>query len=169
MCVVFDFQKVLPIPKAEISQMYYQPVERIMSILNLAFQNVSTERDHAGDAAEGILKSYNMMEDIRKKKNLVERAWKESLKAMIDKLQECIERCSLKDISFITRPTCTAEEVDGVLEDVAIIDPVLQIGQFQKKQLDNARKYHQFKENHCREQHHSFQVGVFCMKLCNRL
>lgn len=44
------------------------PAERVMSLLNLAYQNVALYREEINSSLEQIITSANTMSDIRKKK-----------------------------------------------------------------------------------------------------
>ena len=54
---------------------FTNPAERIMSILNLALQNVATERSKGNDDFEKEIKSYNSMQQIRDKNEKVDSVW----------------------------------------------------------------------------------------------
>ncbi|KAG5274658.1 hypothetical protein AALO_G00138720, partial [Alosa alosa] len=49
------------------------PVERIMSVLNLAFQNIALSRQECSAEVEQVLRSCGGMQDIRKKADMVEK------------------------------------------------------------------------------------------------
>ena len=51
---------------------FTNPAERIMSILNLALQNVATERSKGNDDFEKEIKSCNSMQQIRDKNEKVD-------------------------------------------------------------------------------------------------
>ena len=69
---------------------WLNPVERIMSTLNIALQNTALARDICTSDQEQVLKSANSMSEIRKKAEKVpglKEAWIESLHSILDLLR----------------------------------------------------------------------------------
>lgn len=84
---------------------WINPVERIMSILNIAMQNAALARTECNSDIEHILKSANSMADIRKKAEHVgdlKNAWIRSLEPIIQLLRGRTEKMTLKGIPFQT-------------------------------------------------------------------
>lgn len=61
--------------------------ERIMSLMNLAFQNTALSRNECSSDIEQVLKSCGSMADVRKKVNDLKEKWIESVQPMIYLLQ----------------------------------------------------------------------------------
>lgn len=75
------------------------PVERIMSVLNVSIQNTSLARNECDSNTEQILKSANSMAEIRKKSEKVpdlKGQWLDSLNEIITMLQNRTRRLTLK-------------------------------------------------------------------------
>ena len=138
------------------------PVERIMSLLNLAYQNVAQSRSFCTAEVEQILKCCGGMDDIRKvgKNNPeVEKQWLNFVKSMIDKLNERTRRVILKGKLFDTLEPATTKEINDLQTDtIHTIDACIEIGKYQKKDLHNKRKFQQFLETHCILRNYIFQV-----------
>lgn len=79
------------------------PAERIMSLLNLDFQNAALSRNECSSDMEQVLRSCGGMADIRKKAETVKdlkAGWIASLQQMITMLEERVKRVELKGKSF---------------------------------------------------------------------
>lgn len=118
---------------------WLNPVERIMSTLNLAFQNAALARSESTADIEQVLKSCNSMSDIRKKSekvgNLKEK-WISSLESVIETLRYRTEKLTLKDIPFKCQDAATDEAVSLVENQIHdVIDANITLGQYQQKNL----------------------------------
>lgn len=123
------------------------PAERIMSLLNLAFQNAALSRNECSSDMEQVLRSCGGMADIRKKAETVKdlkAGWIASLQQMITMLEERVKRVELKGKSFSCIPPATDEEVIEFEREVNQIDPIIVMGQYQQQHLKRAEKYKQF-------------------------
>ena len=74
---------------------YTNIVERIMSILNIGFQNTALERSET--PSDGIIKTCKNLEQLRKREGEIKVDWQRSTKTVIDILEGRTERLSLKD------------------------------------------------------------------------
>ena len=75
------------------------PVERLMSLLNLAYQNVAHSREFCSADTEHKLKSCTGMTEIRKlceKNKTVRQEWSKSIQPIIEVLNDRTKRVSLK-------------------------------------------------------------------------
>lgn len=123
------------------------PAERIMSLLNLAFQNAALSRNECSSDMEQVLRSCGGMADIRKKAETVKdlkTGWIASLQEMITMLEERVKRVELKGKSFSCIPPATDEEVIEFEREVNQIDPIIFMGQYQQQHLKRAERYKQF-------------------------
>lgn len=94
---------------------WLNPCERLMSILNLGLQCVSTTRAKASSEIEAILKSCNSMADIRKEadsKPLLKKAVADSLAPVISQIEERFQRLSLRDMPFRIGETATSDNIE---------------------------------------------------------
>ena len=79
---------------------WFNPAERIMSILNLGLQNVSLECQQGSEVTEKALKDCNGMNDIRKlaeKSPDMKNIWAESVTPPRSIIESCFSRLKLKD------------------------------------------------------------------------
>ena len=136
------------------------PVERVMSLLNLGIQNVAIARTPT-EQMEGTLHSCNSMSDIRKAATTqpaLKHAWGQSLKPVLDILNGRFARLSLKG-----RPVCTEEyaedaEIDAVMRHIHRIDRTVDLDHLQQKDIEKCDKLKKFLESHTRSRHYSFQI-----------
>lgn len=122
---------------------WLNPVERIMSTLNIALQNTALARDSCTSDQEQVLKSANSMSEIRKKAEKVpglKEAWIESLHPICDLLRSRTERLSLKGSPFECHDPSSEEQVAAMeLQVKQVIDPAIVLGKYQAKDLDKKR------------------------------
>ena len=78
-------------------QSYLNIVERIMSILNIGFQNVALERKESSSDKE--IKKCKDLSDLRKKPEIKE-DWQNSVKPLIETLEKRTKRLALKEVPF---------------------------------------------------------------------
>ncbi len=94
---------------------WINPCERLMSILNLGLQCVSTTRAKSSDETEAMLKSCNSMSEIRKEadsKPLLKDAVADSLAPVISLVQNSFQRLSLKENQFEVGEAATSDEIE---------------------------------------------------------
>lgn len=77
---------------------YVNPVERIMSILNIGFQNIALER--ASSESDETIKKCKNLEDLRKHPEIRD-DWNASLQPLISTLEDRVKRLALKDTPFL--------------------------------------------------------------------
>ena len=90
------------------------PAERIMSVLNLAYQNVALHHEEIPSDYEQMLKSCSSMDDIRKKaarEGKLKDEWANSLQSMVTLLNERTERVVLKGKLFKTAVPAADEDI----------------------------------------------------------
>ena len=76
---------------------YISTVDRIMSILNIGFQNVALERKQS--PSDDVIKNCKNMEHLRKNQG-IKQDWQDSVKPLIETLEQRTLRLSLKDKQF---------------------------------------------------------------------
>jgi hypothetical protein len=95
------------------------PAERVMSILNLALQGVSLQRDPIDDILEDIFKGKNTLEDIRnaaqenKKLGL---GLRNSIKVVQELLSEQTKRLKLNEKNFQIYNPASLLNIDETFE-----------------------------------------------------
>ena len=83
--------------RAAPGQSYVNIVERIMSMLNIGFQNVSLEREES-ESDEEIRKCKDLSE-LRQKPTIKD-DWQKSVQPLVKLLTEIPKRLALKDVPF---------------------------------------------------------------------
>jgi chromosome segregation ATPase len=143
---------------------WVNPAERIMSLLNLAYQNVALYRSEMSSHNEQVLKSCGSMSDIRKKAEKeadLKKSWLKAVEPMINLLDERTERIQLKQKSFKRGVPATDEEIsDFELNVRRLVDPDITVGKYTKNDLKNNDGYKEFMNKHCRERNYIFQVNI---------
>jgi len=98
---------------------WMNPAERVMSILNLALQGVSLQRDPMDDILEGILKGKNTLEEIRKaarENQKLSLELRKSIKATQELLSERSKRLSLNEKKFRTYTPASLISIDEIFK-----------------------------------------------------
>ena len=116
------------------------PAERIMSLLNLALQNVALTREVCDTQHyEHVLKSANSMADIRNKtKNVpgLKNAWENSIASMVSMLETRTSRLNLKGEPFAVSSPASDETVERFEKQISIlIDREIESGKYQQHNL----------------------------------
>ncbi|VDI74370.1 Hypothetical predicted protein [Mytilus galloprovincialis] len=146
------------------------PAERIMSILNLAIQNISLMREESTSAMEQVLRSANSMNDIRTKStkypNLKE-AWMESVKPLKTVLGERTSRLKLKEVPFTVHNAAQEVDINAFERQVlTCVDGNLELGKYTQQNVKSKLDYHEFLRTHCRERHYWFQIKKCDNRTC---
>ncbi|XP_076103163.1 uncharacterized protein LOC143072213 [Mytilus galloprovincialis] len=141
---------------------WVNPAERIMSLLNIAAQNVAFTRSEMNSEMEQIIKSANSMSEIRSKaeKNpRLKTSWIESVQTVIDILIERTKRVALKAVPFDCPTPSDLADVKAFEHLVKeMVDGTLQQGQYQEKHVSKKADYMKFLEDHCRQRAYMFQI-----------
>jgi hypothetical protein len=104
------------------------PVERIMSILNLGLQCVDLMRQEMVGELEEIMSKCNNMNDIRKaveKTPGLKAGLKESLNPTITLLNNLFKRLQLKNKNFETFESASELDMDALWDSILLIDSTL--------------------------------------------
>jgi hypothetical protein len=116
------------------------PVERIMSILNLGLQSIGLMRGQMNDELEKIMKKCNSMKDIREHSNnesQLKEGLMESLQSPISLMENIFERLSLKDEYFKTFKAAKDEEIESLWKSLLEIDDTLDFEDQTSKSIKN--------------------------------
>lgn len=114
------------------------PVERIMSILNLGLQCIGLMRGKMSEELEKIMKKCNSMEDIRSESNNESQLKEElinSLNPTITLMEEIFERLTLKEQAFQTYKAATDEEIENLWSSLLEVDETLDLDDRTKKSI----------------------------------
>jgi hypothetical protein len=119
------------------------PVERIMSILNLGMQSVGLMRAKMNDENENLINNCNNIEEIREKGRqfpMLEREIIESLRPTKELLNNVFCRQSLKDRNFSTFDPATKTEMERIFESVHVVDDTITMDDTTHKKVANKVK-----------------------------
>lgn len=114
---------------------YVNPAERVMSILNLALQNVALERKESTEKMNKVLKSCNSMADVRnlaEKTPEVKTAWIESVEPVASVLRNRFLRLKLKDDPVKALDPVSDQEIDILKRHLRELFPNLDLKKLQK-------------------------------------
>jgi len=101
------------------------PVERIMSILNLGLQSVGLMRSKMNDQSEKLLSKCNTMNEIRKiteENPTLKKDITESLQDLIHLVSNVFKRQFLKDEPFETFTAASETEMERFWETIQLVD-----------------------------------------------
>lgn len=140
---------------------YRNPVERIMSVLNLGLQSIGLMRLEMSEEFEKLIKNCNSMEDVRNaaaKKSGFQDAFTDSMQPPLSMLAEVTNRLKLKDKSFETCIPCTKEEIEQLWEQVHEIDPTVERTDSKQAQLKSRTRLNAFMEHCCIRRKYVFSI-----------
>ena len=143
-------------------QSFINPVERIMSLLNVALYGMALKRTRMEDSYEGAISRYSSMSEIRARakyyKGLKE-AFQGSMTAPACLVSKRFSRLRLKEKQFISKHECTSDaELEDLFEHVKLIDPEIGITDTTKKALLKCECLNKFLETHSIRHHYIFQL-----------
>ncbi|XP_066934136.1 uncharacterized protein [Clytia hemisphaerica] len=140
-------------------QSYVNIVERIMSILNLGFQNVALEREESPSDQE--IKKCGDLSELRQKP-IIKDDWQKSVQPLIEVLTARTKRLSLKNVPFKVHNAASEQSIEEFIESSADIDPALptkiRAKKLAKADLSACEDFQTYKKNHCFEGQYAFQI-----------
>ena len=141
------------------------PVERIMSIINMGIQCIGLMRKEAKDEYESVIVKCNNMSQLRaaaeKKSGLAEEVL-DCMSPVKLLLSDVIMRLKLKQKPFELYPAASEAEIKALWENLLNIDPTLTFGEkINKSTLESHPKIQEFITHCCQLRHYSF-----CVKKC---
>lgn len=143
------------------------PVERIMSILNLGFQCIGLMRTEASKDCEDVIKKCNNMSQLRESAEKMPTLRGEVLDSVAPMkllLSDIIVRLKLKQKPFEIQATATDGEIRALWDLLLGIDPTLEFGEkMRKSSLGTHPEIEKFISHCCQLRHYSF-----CVKKCGR-
>ena len=149
-------------------QSWVNPAERVMSILNLALQNVSLERQALAEEFEK-LKDKSSIKAVRSEIEAhpeLETKVNESLQPTISLLNKRFERMHLKGQQFKAAEAVTAGDMESMFSEVTAIDASLSQHNLSKKTLEKAINLQRFLEGHSSCTHYAFQLKKCLLSSC---
>ena len=148
------------------AQSWKNPVERVMSILNLGLQSVGLMRKECGEESEGLLKNCNSLKQIRaatqQNPNLANEI-SDSIEPVKVLLSELFLRLSLKGKFMKVGIPATGEEMKELNKELENIEYIDLAASVKKSVLKTMPKLIEFIEHCCLARHY-----FFCMKKCGQ-
>ena len=144
------------------NQSYANPAERIMSLLNIALQNVALARTEMSDILESRVKSLSNMKQIRNAINKNDKLKEELSKSVQPAVQILFERFSRlkwKDQQVQVHQAASSQQTEDFLKVFDAIDePADKLHVHPTFQQNPGLK--NFLQTHCRVRHYMFQVYI---------
>ena len=140
------------------SQSYHNPAERVMSVLNLALQNVALERNSMSPAFEMQVKSLTSLKKLRKaadQNKLLHVAYSESIGGPQTLIKERFAKLKWKGDMFKVNEPATKEDMQQRAAVLHVLDPG---ANFDDPKTWESEVIKNFMEAHSRKRHYMFQV-----------
>ncbi|XP_052286545.1 uncharacterized protein LOC127882125 isoform X2 [Dreissena polymorpha] len=137
------------------------PAERVMSVLNIALQNCSLEREKLADEHEKEFQKCNSMAQLREvaaKKPEVKVKWRESIEPVQSTIRNRFLRLKLKDHPFQALDPMTETDIDVVKRHLRELFPTLDTDKLQKVHTSKVPEYADWMSRHSRQSHYIFQL-----------
>ena len=147
------------------------PVERIMSLLNLGLQSVGLMRKQMDDAYETIVSGCNSVNDIRKvagKYPNIKEGTADSISPVKCLLSSIFQRLELKGKKVECFSSATLEEIKAMWDTLGSMDSTITADEkLVKKSLSTHTKLKEFIEHCCLQRHYSFQIKKCGQPTCD--
>ena len=135
------------------NQRYTNIVERILSLLDIYYQNMVLERKET--EVEKLMKKCYTHAQLRQKSELKD-AWEDSLKNILSTLQSRTERMALKGVPFKTlRNICCKT---SQIHRNSSLPTKIASKKLTHQDLKSCEQYQSFLKSHCNEGEYAFQV-----------
>ena len=135
--------------------------ERVMSILNIALQNVSLERDSMDDNNEKLISQNTSMAKLRSatEDNLnFKEAFQRSMENVISLVGSRFECMNLKEEAVNCHEACDDVKVGAFFDYLRVIDENIDKNKVTVAELIRLEKYSKFLEDHCCLTTYTFQI-----------
>ena len=142
------------------------PVERIMSIINLGLQCVGLMREKLPDAFESAISNANTLQQLRDS-GISGNDTLLTLKPVIELLHGIFRRLELKGCPFDVYEAATEEQIEEFWSVLLLIDSTLSRDDSTKKTIKAKAKISDFMKHCCRIRHYSFQVKKCGLPSCS--
>ena len=140
------------------------PVERLMSIINLGFQSVDLMPAKGSDEFESKIHNCNTLKELRNACCTHRSEVSKSIEPVIELLSSIVKRLELKGQPFETYEAAKDDDVEAFWEIVQTIDASLTPSGTTKKSIKDEVNFLEFVKHCCRVSHYSFHV-----KKCGKL
>ncbi|XP_062607328.1 uncharacterized protein LOC134269121 [Saccostrea cucullata] len=141
---------------------YYNPAERCMSLLNLALQNVSLQRNSMDVNFEYIVKpasSLKKLRDLSERQPNVKTALEESLEPTLSLLKHRFSKLKLHNRNVVVHDAATFEEIKNLSDVLDLFkDTEDSCSVIECNEKNAPKKLKDFIDKHCRARQYSFQI-----------
>ena len=134
------------------------PVERMMSILNLGFQSIGLMRSEMSETAEAALKNCNSVALLRKAGGPFKAEIFKSVQSTLSLLSDVIRRLELKGKKFEVYESCSEDEIQAFWEVLHLIEPQLTRDDTTKKGISHMERLKKFYDHCCCMRHYFFSI-----------
>ena len=134
------------------------PVERLMSIINLGFQSVGLMRTRMSEEFEQKIQNCNSLKELRTACNSCQEDVSKSLQSVVDLLKNIILWLQLKGEQFDTYDAVSDDEIEAFWEILEQIDETLTMSDTTKNAIKDKKDLLSFTDHCCKISHYSFQI-----------
>lgn len=145
------------------NQSWRNPVERMMSIVNLGLQSIGLMRKEMNSAAEKALKNCNSLKQLRSSGESFKQEIAESIQQPTDLIADVMRRLELKGKKFEVAEACSDARAEAFWEILEQIEPTLTPDDTTREKIKNKDKLHAFLNHCCQMRHYTF-----CIKKCGK-
>ena len=135
--------------------------ERVMSVLNLALQNVSLSRKRMEDHFESMVQNKSTLGDLRAvlESNFELRAgYRDSMDEPIRALADRFRAMKLKDEPISVNFPATGDDITDMVENIRFIEPSISEEDLSSAAFNNSPALKKFVDSHCHSSHYAFQI-----------
>ena len=143
---------------------YRNPVERIMSLINIGLQSVGIMRQKMPQDMEDTIQNANSMDEVRKAADQVPELKKHFASCLLpvkQLLADTLCRLSLKGENFQVPEAVSSEDIDTLFNEVQEVESSLQKSDTHQKDLKKFPHLNHFLEHCCVRRKY-----LFCIKKC---
>ena len=134
------------------------PVERIMSLLNIGLQCVGLMRVKMSDEFESAVQNCNNLQQLRKAADVRRDELSSSLKPTVDLLHDVFTRLELKGEPFEMYEAASDDEIEEFWSVLLLIDASLTRENTTRKHISKKSDICVFLKHCCKARHYSFQI-----------
>ena len=147
------------------------PVERIMSLLNLGLQCVGLAREKMGDGFEHEVAKCNSVSELRKALESHQEVVQESLSPVKSLLCKLFSRLKLHDETIKMFSSATTDELSEFWTAIMAIDDTLtEHGVYRQETMSKHQKIMEFMTHCCQASHYTFDIlkcGIDSCTICS--
>ena len=144
------------------------PVERIMSVLNLGLQCVGMMRKEGSPEFEKAIKNANSINAVREAaKEQFKHEVKASLQPPLKLLGDITSRLELKKEPFSVVESASDDQIEAFWEIIHCVDDTVDMSESSKSTLQKKQKLKAFFDHCCQIRHYSFCVKKCGVTECN--